>query len=131
MGLTACGPEWSTSYSGKYEDSNSITVNLNHNGELTAGMGGPAPALLEAYSFELKPIRRVYTDDEITLFQEVANRRSTMRKYPEGCPQLKAKGTVSFDEDYSHVIIEINILKDGALTPFPGNGKYRVNAGGS
>jgi len=38
------------------------------------------------------------------------------------------KGTVSFDDTYSFVTIDIKIPKDESYIPFDGNGKYRMNA---
>jgi hypothetical protein len=60
----------------------------------------------------------VYTDDEIKLIRDLP------LTYEEVKP---VKGTVSFDESYNTVTIDIQVLKDGRLAPFAGNGKYRIN----
>ena len=114
--LSCCGG-WKTRYSGKDDESNAILINLDKEGRLTFGPCGPGRKILEGYMFDLRPIRPIYTDDEINL----------MRKGERLEPIKPVKGTVSFNQDYSRVTININLFRDGRLEPFLGNGTYRVN----
>lgn len=120
--LTACGPGWSTSYSQKVDAENMIFVILTNHGEPVRGFCGPARAILESYSFDLKPIQHVYTDDEVEISQSRDQEGSV-----KGYPRLQAKGTVSFNESYSKVTINLTVLKDGRFVPFSGNGTHRMN----
>ena len=110
--LGSCG-EWGTRYSGKYDETDNITVNLHRYGTVGIGHGGIGRKILESYSFELQPIKRVYTDDEIKLTQGQIPGATT-----------PVKGTLSFNADYT---IDIRMEKDGNLEPFAGNGTYPIN----
>jgi hypothetical protein len=114
--LTACGG-WTTRYSGKYDEEDKIVINLDKDGAPFLGPCGFGNELLDSYKFDLQPIRRTYTDDEIQLTRDI--------NFPSKEAQ-PVKGTVSFDESYSTATIDIQVLKDGRYVPFAGNGKYRV-----
>jgi hypothetical protein len=102
---TACGG-WKTRYSGKYDEENEIVVNLDKDGVPIFGPCGFGNELLESYRFDLKPIRRSYTDDEIKLIRDM--------NFTSG--EIKpVKGTVSFDESYSTVIVNIEVLQRGSF----------------
>lgn len=115
--LTGCGG-WTTRYSGKYDEENEIVINLDKDGALFLGPCGFGNELLESYRFDLKPIRQSYIDGEIKLFRGLSFTSGEIKP---------VKGTVSFDESYRMVIINIEVLKDGRFVPFAGNGMYRIN----
>ena len=113
----ACGG-WTTRYSGKYDEENRIVINLDKDGAPFLGPCGFGNERLDSYKLDLKPIRRSYTDDEIKLIRDMDF------KFEEIKP---IRGTISFDESYSTVTINIEVFKDGCFVPFVGNGKYRIN----
>jgi uncharacterized lipoprotein YehR (DUF1307 family) len=115
--LTACGG-WTTRYSGKYDEENRIVINLDKDGAPFLGSCGFGNELLDSYKFDLKPIRRAYTDGEIKLIRDMNFTFEEIKP---------VKGTISFDESYSTVTIDIQVLKDGRYVPFSGNGTYRIN----
>ena len=108
---------WKTRFSGKHDQSNEIYINLHNDGKLMFGHCGICRVSLESYGISLKPIRPTYTDDEIVLSRHSEN--------PESVKSVK--GSVSFDREYSHVTINIQIFQDAHLVPFAGNGIYRIN----
>jgi hypothetical protein len=108
---------WKTRFSGKYDQSNEIDIHLHNDGNLMLGHGGISRVSMESYGFYLKPIRSTYIDDEIEL--------SRHGEHPKSIRPVK--GSVSFDRDYSHVTINIQVFRDGHLVTFPGNGTYRIN----
>ena len=115
--FVSCGG-WGTTHSGKYDDTDNIVVYLHRYGRIGVGHGGIGREILESYSFELKPIKRVYADNEIKLTEGL---------FPSA-PIIPVNGTVSFNADYSNVTINIQIAKEGQFQPFAGNGTYTVNA---
>ena len=114
--LSSCG-SWTTRFSGKYDESNQIIVSLYKDGGFVIGPCGVCRKIAESYQFHFEPIKRSYVDDEI---------RMVRGGYIE--PIDKLIGTVSFDENYTIVTINIKIMKNGHYIPFAGNGKYAINA---
>jgi hypothetical protein len=116
LSLLSCGG-WKTRYSGKHEESNEILIYLDKEGGFFIGHCGVCRKVEESYRFQLKPVKRSYVDDEIKMVRD---------GYIE--PIDKPIGTVSFDENYTTVTINIKIIKNGHFIPFAGNGKYAINA---
>src|SRR4051794_12199707 len=98
----SCGG-WKTRYSGRYVESNSITINLDKDGNWIMGPCGIGREILESYTFDLKPVQRTYIDGEINLTRS--------RDYQD-IPVTPVIGTVSFDDTYSRVKIDIRVPSD-------------------
>jgi hypothetical protein len=112
--LSSCS-EWGTRYSGKYDETDNIRVFLHQYGRIGLGHSGIGREIVQTYSFELQPIKRVYIDDEINLTKGVPG------------PTIPVKGTLLFNADYTKVTLDIQIEIEGQFQPFAGNGTYSVN----